>query len=262
MDSAVTTAAVGYPLPRERNFIIATLLVLAAAAWAVIVWQSSMASDDEMMGPTMGLTAPVFLGIWIAMMVAMMVPTAMPMILTFARVQAGKTARGQAAVPVGIFIAAYLLVWIVFGAAAFAVATASEALADRSMWLMDNAARIGGVALIAAGIYQLSPLKRICLSKCRSPMSWLLNSWRDGPGGAFRMGGEHGAYCLGCCWLLFVILFPLGMMNIAAMAMITALIFVEKSLPISGFAVTLAALGLISYGALVLALPDVLPTTM
>jgi len=262
MDSAVTTPAVDYPLPRERNLIIGTLLVLATAGWALIVWRSSVASDDEMMGPTMGLAAPVFLSIWIAMMVAMMFPTAMPMILTFARVQSGKSARGQAAVPVGVFVAAYLLVWVVFGAAAFAGASAGEELADRHMWLMDSAPRIGGVLLIVAGFYQLSPLKQICLSKCRSPMSWLLNSWRDGSGGALLMGVQHGTYCLGCCWLLFVILFPLGMMNIAAMALITALIFAEKSLPISGVAVKFASLGLIAYGTLVLALPDVLPTMM
>ncbi len=258
----MTTTEVDYPLPRERNLIIAALLVLAAAAWAVIIWQSSMPSDHAMVGPTMGLAAPVFLAIWVAMMVAMMFPTAMPMILTFARVQAGKAARDQATVPVGIFVTAYLLVWIVFGGVAFAGASASEALADRSMWFMDNAARIGGAVLVSAGVYQLSPLKRICLSKCRSPMSWLLNSWRDGTVGTLRMGVEHGTYCLGCCWLLFVILFPLGMMNIAAMALITALIFAEKSLPISRFAVTLSGLGLIAYGVLVLAFPDVLPTTM
>lgn len=253
--------AVDYPLPRERNLIIASLLVLAAGAWALLVWQSSVTKDDEM-GPTMGLTAPVFLAIWVAMMVAMMFPTAMPMILTFTRVQAGKAARDQTTVPVATFVAAYLLVWIVFGAAAFAAATAGEELADRSMWLMNNAARIGGVVLIAAGVYELSPLKRICLAKCRSPMSFLLNSWHEGPGGALRMGVEHGLYCLGCCWLLFVIFFPLGMMNIAAMAMITALIFAEKSLPVSRVAVVLAALGLMAYGTLVLAFPDALPTMM
>lgn len=258
----MTATAVDYPLPRERNLIIATLLVLAAAAWGLIVWQSFIMDDDEMMGPTMGLTAPVFLAIWVAMMIAMMFPTAMPMILTFARVQAGKAARDQTTVPVAIFVLAYLLVWVVFGAAAFAVASAGEALADRSMWLMDNAARVGGVVLIAAGVYQLSPLKRVCLSKCRSPMSWLLNSWRDGQVGALRMGVEHGVYCLGCCWLLFVILFPLGMMNIAAMALITVLIFAEKSLPVSRLTSVLASVGLIGFGALVLAFPDVLPTTM
>lgn len=101
----MTTTAIDYPLPRERNLIIVTLLVLAAAAWALLVWQSSMVDDDEMMDPTMGMAAPVFLAIWVAMMVAMMFPTAMPMILTFAHVQAGKAARDQATVPVGIFVA-------------------------------------------------------------------------------------------------------------------------------------------------------------
>lgn len=257
----MTTTAVDYPLPRERNLIIATLLVLAAAAWALIVWQSSV-NDDEMMSPTMGMAAPVFLGIWIAMMVAMMFPTAMPMILAFARMQSGKAARNQTVVSVWIFVAGYLVVWAAFGCAAFVVASAGDGLADRSMWLMDNAARIGGGVLIAAGLYQLSPLKRTCLSKCRSPMSWILSSWRDGAGGALRMGADHGIYCLGCCWLLFVILFPLGMMNIAAMALVTVLIFAEKSLAISRYAVTLAGLGLIAYGALVIAIPDVLPTMM
>jgi predicted metal-binding membrane protein len=257
-----TRIAERYPLARERAVIIAVLLAFAAIAWALIVWQSSMREDDEMMTPTMGLTAPLFLGIWVAMMVAMMFPTAMPMILAFARVQSGKAARDQATVPVALFVGAYLLIWVIFGVAAFAVTSIAEVLADRSMWLMDNAGRIGGVLLVAAGIYQASPLKRICLSKCRSPMSWLLYSWREGPAGAVRMGIEHGAYCLGCCWLLFVILFPLGMMNIAAMAAITALIFAEKSLPLSGPLTRAAATVLIAYGVLVLAYPGILPTTM
>ncbi len=255
------TAANEYPLPRERNLIIVTLLTLAAGAWALMAWQASRV-DDEMTGLTMGMAAPVFLGIWISMMTAMMFPTAMPMILTFARVQSGKAARGKAAVPVSIFVAAYLAVWIVFGALAFVAASAGEDVANRSMWLMNNAPRIGGAVLIISGIYQLSPLKRVCLSTCRSPMSWMLHSWRDGTSGALRMGLEHGMYCLGCCWLLFVILFPLGMMNIAAMALITVLIFAEKSLPISRHAMTFAAVLLVAYGALVIVLPDALPTTM
>jgi predicted metal-binding membrane protein len=234
---------------------------LSAVAWALIVWQSSMMDDDDM-GLTMGMAAPVFLGIWIAMMVAMMFPTAMPMILTFARVQSGRAARSQATVPVWVFVSAYLFVWVSFGAVAFVAASAANELAENVMWLMDNAARIGGGVLILAGLYQLSPAKRRCLSKCRSPMSWILSSWRDRVGGALRMGVEHGMYCLGCCWLLFVILFPLGMMNIAAMALITVLIFAEKSLLVSRYAVTLAGVGLIAYGVVVLAMPDALPTMM
>ena len=212
------------------------------------------------MGLTMGMRAPVFLGVWIAMMVAMMFPTAMPMILTFARVQAGREAKSQLTVPVSTFVAAYLAVWTIFGAAAFGIASAGDTLAGHSMWLMDNAARIGGGVLIAAGMYQMSPLKRTCLTKCRSPLSWIINSWRDGASGAVRMGIEHGVYCLGCCWLLFVILFPLGLMNIAVMALITVLIFAEKSLPISGQVVALSSAALVIYGAVILVVPSALPT--
>ena len=254
-----TTAA--YPLTRERNLILASLLVLAATAWALLAWQSSTA-DEDMMGLTMGMGAPLFIAIWVAMMVAMMFPTAAPMILTFARVHAGKRERGQPFVPTWVFVSSYLVVWTLFGVLAYGVAVGAERLAEQSMWLMDNAARFGGGVLVLAGLYQLSPLKYACLSKCRSPLNFILGSWRDGYGGSFRMGLEHGTYCLGCCWLLFVILFPLGMMNVAAMAAITLLIFAEKSLPAGRQTGQLAAVALIVYGALVLFVPDALPTMM
>jgi predicted metal-binding membrane protein len=249
-----------YSLQRERNLILVTLLALAAVAWALLVWQASNASPMGM-SPTMGLAAPVFLAIWVLMMVAMMFPTAAPMILTFARVQASKRQRGAVFVPTWIFVAAYLVVWLAFGVLAFVVAIGGEQLSDRVLSVMDNAARIGGAVLIAAGLYQLSPLKRVCLTKCRSPLSFILRSWRDGRDGAFRMGLEHGLYCLGCCWLLFVILFPLGVMNVAAMAVITLLIFAEKSLPLGPRVSQLAAAALVVYGGLVMFLPQLLPTT-
>ena len=254
-----TTAS--YPMPRERNLILASLLALAAAAWALLAWQSAMA-DDDAMGLTMGLGAPLFMAIWVAMMAAMMFPTAAPMILMFARVHASKRQRGQPFVPTWVFISAYLTVWTLFGGLAYTVAVGAEKLADQSMWIMDNAARIGGVLLIAAGVYQLSPLKYVCLNKCRSPFSFILNSWRDGYGGSFRMGLEHGVYCLGCCWLLFAILFPLGMMNIAVLALITLLIFAEKSTPFGRHVAALAAVALIAYGILVVFVPDALPMMM
>jgi predicted metal-binding membrane protein len=254
------TSGGAYAIPRGRNVILASLLVLAAAAWALLVWQAG--NPDAMgTGLTMGLTAPLFLSIWVVMMVAMMFPTTAPMILTFSRVQAGKRQHGQVFVPTWIFVAAYLVVWTAFGALAFVVAVGAEQLSDRIPWVMDNAARIGGAVLVLAGLYQLSPLKRMCLAKCRSPLSFIVNSWRDGRGGAFRMGLEHGMYCLGCCWLLFVILFPLGVMNVAAMAVITLLIFAEKSLPVGRKVAQAAAVALAMYGALVVFLPQLLPTT-
>jgi predicted metal-binding membrane protein len=254
------TSSGAYALPRERNLILASLLVLAAAAWALLFWQAGNTGAMGM-GPTMGLGAPVFLAIWVVMMVAMMFPTTAPMILTFARVQAGKRQRGEVFVPTWIFVTAYLVVWTAFGALAFVVAVGAEQLGDQLPLVMDNAARIGGAVLILAGLYQVSPLKRVCLTKCRSPMSFILSSWRDGRGGAFRMGLAHGMYCLGCCWFLFVILFPLGVMNVAAMAVITVLIFAEKSLPVGRRVAQAAAGALVIYGVLVIFLPQLLPTT-
>lgn len=255
-------ATSSYPLRGQRNLILASLLVLAAAAWALLVWQA-MADDGVMaMGLTMGMAAPLFIAMWAAMMVAMMFPASAPMILMFARVHAGKRERGQPFVPTWVFVAAYMAVWTLSGVVAYGAAVGAQELAERWMWLMDNAARFGGGVLILAGLYQLSPLKRSCLSKCRTPLDFILGSWRDGYVGSFHMGLEHGAYCLGCCWLLFVILFPLGVMNIGAMVAITLLIFAEKSLPRGERIAQVTALALVAYGALVLSLPDALPTMM
>ena len=250
------------PLVRERNLVLASLLVLAAAAWALLAWQSRSDDGDMAMGLTMGMAAPLFMAMWVAMMVAMMFPTAAPMILTFARVHASKRERGQPFVPTWVFVSSYLVVWTAFGVVAYGVAVGAERLADQSMWLMEHAARFGGGVLVLAGLYQLSPLKRACLTKCRTPLDFILTSWRDGYGGSFRMGLEHGFYCLGCCWLLFVILFPLGVMNVAAMAVITLLIYAEKSLPLGRQAGVLAAVALVAYGMLVIFVPDALPTVM
>jgi predicted metal-binding membrane protein len=159
-----------------------------------------------------------------------------------------------------IFVAAYLLVWGLSGGAAYAGALAAEAVATRTALSPATAARVGGIVLVAAGLYQLTPLKDLRVSKCRTPITFIMTSWRDGATGALRMGLLHGAYCLGCCWLLFVILFPLGIMNIAAMAVITLVIFAEKTLPWGRAAARSAAAALIAYGSVVVAAPQLLPT--
>ncbi|MGH2780026.1 MAG: DUF2182 domain-containing protein [Thermoleophilaceae bacterium] len=243
--------------------ILGALLVLAAAAWAVLVWQSSTVDAEHMENMlTMNMGVPLFLALWVAMMVAMMFPTAAPMILTFAKVQEGKQQGGNPYVPTWVFVSSYLAIWTAFGALAYAAAVGVSKVANESMWVMDNAARFGGALLILAGLYQLSPLKNICLSKCRTPLDFILTSWRNGYGGALRMGFEHGLYCLGCCWLFFVIVFPLGMMNVAVLAAIALLIFAEKSLPFGHRARQLAAAALLAYGALVVFVPGALPSMM
>jgi predicted metal-binding membrane protein len=215
-----------------------------------------------MASPTMGLRTPMFLAIWVVMMVAMMFPTAAPMILTFHTVQASKRERGEAFVATWVFVAAYMLVWTLAGIAAYGGALAAEAIAARASLSVVSVARIGGGVLVAAGLYQLTPLKDACLSKCRTPISFIMTSWRDGVAGAVRMGLLHGAYCLGCCWLLFVILFPLGIMNVAAMAVITLIIFAEKTMAWGRLVARTTAAALVVYGAVVLVRPQILPTFM
>jgi predicted metal-binding membrane protein len=211
----------------------------------------------------MDMSAGLFLGVWIAMMVAMMFPTAAPMILSFARIQGSREARGQIIVPTWLFILAYLALWSAMGILAYLGASAADWLAQDSDWVLGNAGRIGGAVLIIAGLYQVSPWKNRCLAQCRTPVGFIMSHWKEGRIGALRMGLEHGAYCLGCCWFLFVILFPLGMMNVAALGLVTLLIFAEKSLAIGERVARFSAVGLIGYGALVLiALPSALPTSM
>ncbi|MEO8714097.1 MAG: DUF2182 domain-containing protein, partial [Acetobacteraceae bacterium] len=142
----------------------------------------------------------------------------------------------------------------------FAGAGAAEAIARRAALSPTTAARVGGAVLVAAGLYQLTPMKDICLSKCRTPITFIMTAWRDGATGALRMGVLHGAYCLGCCWLLLVILFPLGIMNIAAMAAVTLLVFAERTLPRGRPVARVAAGALVVYGAVVIIAPWVLPT--
>jgi predicted metal-binding membrane protein len=261
------------PLARQRAVILGVLLTLAALAWALVIWQAVALRTPAMSGGmanamaappglTMGMGAALFLAIWVAMMVAMMFPASAPMVLMFSAIAVGKRQRGQAYVPTWIFVAGYLLVWTLAGVLAYLAALGLDTLATRSMWLTDNAGRIGGLLLVAAGVYQLSPLKNVCLATCRTPTQFLMTSWRNGALGALRMGVEHGIFCLGCCWLLFVILFPLGMMNIAALALLTALIFAEKVLPIGRPVARIAGAALILYGAVVVVVPALLPGPM
>jgi predicted metal-binding membrane protein len=257
------TTTQSYPFPRERKLILGVLLSLAAASWALLIWQSVVISSQAMgMGLTMGMSAILFIAIWVVMMIAMMFPTAAPMILMFTTVYASKRQKAQAFVPTWIFVSAYLLIWTLFGVLAYPLALLTERLAGESMWLMSNAPRIGGAFLVMAGLYQLSPLKHMCLSKCRTPLQFILSSWCDGYGGAFRMGFVHGSYCLGCCWFVFVLLFPLGIMNIAVMALLTVLIYAEKSFPIGRQLSQIAGVALISYGVLVVVIPAWLPMGM
>ena len=249
-------------LQRERTFILTLLLVLAAASWAILIWQSRTAQrmgGGMGGGLTMGMGAALFLAIWVVMMVAMMFPSAAPMFLAVARVQRDTETFRYAFAPTWVFVGAYLLIWTLFGGLSYLGTLAASQLAQQFPWIMMNAARIGGGILVLAGIYQLTPLKRVCLAKCRAPQDFILDSWGKEYSGSLRMGLKYGIYCLGSYWLLFVLLFPLGMMNIAAMALLTVLIFAEKCFPLGARITQFAALALILYGTLVIVVPAALP---
>jgi predicted metal-binding membrane protein len=210
----------------------------------------------------MGMAAPLFIAMWMAMMVAMMFPASAPMILAFAHTQTRKRAGGGEYVPTWLFVAPYVAVWTAFGVLGYVIAAAVAAVAGDSMWAMDNLSRIAGFLLVAAGVYQLTPIKSVCLARCRSPLSFLLSYWRDGRGGALSMGLRHGLFCLGCCWVLFVVLLPLGVMNVAAMVAVAALVFAEKVLPRGEGVARVAAVALIAYGLFAVVVPSALPTLM
>jgi len=243
------------------------LLAAAALCWAWLFLMpvggmAGMGGGDTGMAasPTMGMAAPAFLALWAAMMAAMMFPTASPMVLAFHRIQSGKRERGEAFVSTWLFVAGYIAVWAAAGLIAYSAALMAERLAQLVGLTAEGAARLGGGLLIASGLYQLTPLKNMCLSKCRSPIGFILTAWREGRSGALRMGAVHGATCLGCCWMLMAILFPLGLMNAAVMALVMLIVFAEKTLVWERVAVWGTAAVLMLYGAAVVAAPPLLPT--
>ena len=171
------------------------------------------------------------MAIWWAMMPGMMLPSAAPMILTFAAINRQKRRRGQPFATTMVFTSGYLIAWGLFGV----FATFADWGLERAALIAPTTGRLapvlGGIVVMTAGIYQLTPLKLVCLTHCRSPFDFVLNHWRDGTAGAMRMGVEHGLYCLGCCWFLMALLFAAGIMSVLWMAAITVFVFVEKLFP-------------------------------
>ena len=180
-------------------------------------------------------TWALMIAMWWIMMIAMMTPSATPTILLYARVYRHALVQGQIQdklAPTGAFAAGYLLVWLGFAAAAATLHWALERTGLVSGMMMGSQSRLlSGVVLITAGVYQLSPLKNICLAHCRTPTSFLSRHWRPRALGALRLGVMHGGYCVGCCWLLMVLLFVGGVMNLTWIAALAILVLVEKVLP-------------------------------
>jgi len=192
-----------------------------------------------------------FLGVWVVMMAAMMFPSVAPTVLMYDRLREGHRARGQgaAADATALFVLGYLLVWTAAGVAAYGLIELFRAI-DPAFLAWDQAGRyVTGGVILAAAVYQVTPLKHACLVKCRSPMMFLAERWRHGRAGGLELGLRHGAWCLGCCWALMAALFAVGLMSLGWMALVTAFIAGEKLLPRPAvarraLAVMLLALGL------------------
>lgn len=174
-----------------------------------------------------------YVTVWIVMMAAMMFPSVAPTVLMYDRLREGHRARGKgaAADATALFVVGYLVVWTAAGLAAYALFELGRAIAPAFLaW--DEAGRyVTGGVIVAAAVYQMTPLKQACLVKCRSPMMFLAERWRHGRAGALELGTKHGAWCLGCCWALMAALFAVGVMSLGWMALIAAFIAGEKLLP-------------------------------
>jgi predicted metal-binding membrane protein len=236
---------------RSQLGLVAVLFALAVAGW--LSTGDRMSGMDD--GPWTALgTLGWFLGVWVVMMAAMMLPSVAPTVALYSRM----TRERSRALP-WVFAAGYLVTWAGAGALAYGIARAGGLVAgDALAW--DRGGRwVAGLTLLAAAAYEVTPLKDTCLDKCRSPLGFLLGSWRDGREGALRMGAAHGAWCVGCCWALMASLFALGIMSIAWMAFVAGLIAIEKLLPWRRVAVYGTAAILLVLGVLVVAAPEVIP---
>ena len=247
------------PLPEVvRIGLIFGLLLLATIAWAVT--GDRMASMDTGPGTDPG-SLGFWLTAWVVMMAAMMFPSIAPMVVMQARIGEGKRRKGEPteAGTTALFVCGYLLTWTGAGLIGYAVIEAGQALSlDFLSWDRAGPYVAGGV-ITAAALYQFTPLKDVCLRHCRSPMMFLLTHWRSGRVGALRMGVEHGAWCVGCCWALMAALFALGVMSIGWMVLIAALIAIEKLLPWRAMANRGIAVLLVILGVAVAFAPEDVP---
>jgi predicted metal-binding membrane protein len=243
--------APAFAAARVRLGLVALLFALAAVGWWWTV-REMRGMDD---GPWTGLGAlGWFLGVWVVMMAAMMFPSVAPTVALYSRM----TRQRSPLLPL-LFAAGYLLTWAVAGLAAFGViALVNRVAGDVLAW--DRAGRwVAGTTLVVAAVYELTPLKDVCLGKCRSPLGSLLGSWRDGPAGALRMGAKNGAWCVGCCWALMASLFALGVMSILWMAVVAGVIAVEKTLPWRRVATYGTTALLLAVGLLLFVAPTAIP---
>jgi predicted metal-binding membrane protein len=236
---------------RVRVALVVVLVVAAGLCWW-LTYDGMRGMDD---GPWSALgTLSWFVGVWVAMMAAMMLPSVAPTVALYSRMTRSRSPAAPLA-----FAAGYLLAWASIGVLSFAIAAAGGRVAD-GVFDWHRAGRwLAAATLVGAAVYEVTPLKNVCLGKCRSPLGFLLGAWRDGPQGGLVMGIRHGAWCIGCCWALMASLFALGVMSLAWSALIAALIAFEKLIPSRRLATSGTAALLLALGVLVAVAPGAIP---
>jgi predicted metal-binding membrane protein len=228
-------------IKRDRLVVLFGLLGVTALAWAYtayLAWDmqgTSMADGRSMAMPmtaswTTGDFVLMFV-MWSVMMIAMMTPSAAPMILMFGTVARKRQEQSRPYAPTIIFVLGYLAIWSVFALGGTLAQWGLHAATLMSPMTMTATPLVAGSLLIAAGLFQATPIKNICLTECRTPMSFLMLDWREGNTGALTMGVKQGIYCLGCCWILMLLLFVLGVMNLLWIAALAAFVLIEKVAP-------------------------------
>ena len=244
--------------PRDvQIWLVAALLFLAAVAW--FVTGDRMGGMDAGPGTDLG-SFGFYVGAWVVMMAAMMFPSIAPMVLMYRRIQSRRRELGKARPGATVlFVAGYLIAWTGFGLVAYALLETIRSLSIEALSWNEGGKYLAGGVIVAAAAYQLTPAKDVCLRKCRSPLDFVLGYWRSGYRGALRMGVEHGAWCVGCCWALMAALFALGVMSIGWMVFVAALIATEKLLPWKAIANRGIAALLIALGVAVALVPGQVP---
>ncbi len=243
----------------DRAIVGLSLAGITALGWLYLIVEADKMSrmDESMAMPHMMSWDASYLGflfvMWSIMMVAMMVPSVTPMVMMFTTVNRKRRESDRTdLVPVGVFVSGYLIAWMAFSAAAAVAQWTLHAAALVSPMMTSSSTILGGALLIAGGIYQWTPLKYACLIHCRTPMSFLMTSWRPGRTGALVMGLHHGSFCVGCCWVLMALLFVAGVMNVLWVAAIAAFVFIEKVAPRGDLLGRVAGVLLVAAGAWVI----------
>ena len=243
-------------LRRSPVLVPTAIVAVALVTWIVTV--DRMQGMDAGPGTNLGGLG-WFVGVWATMMAAMMLPSVMPTTLVFARVTAEHQRLARSLVPAWVFIGGYLAAWTAYGLLAYGIFRVIHSAHIYALSWHAEGPLIAGLAIVAAGLYQLSPLKRSCLRHCRSPEQYVRGGWRPGWSGAVQMGFEHGAFCIGCCWGLMLILFALGVMSILWMLVVAGLILAEKVLPFGWQLARVFAVAFVLVGIWVAAAPSSVP---